>query len=108
LVTVRKSQQSGTSILALAWCLCIADREPANVLYGVAGIDSLRDLNSNKLQPLIDAWHKHIRRSVIVPQTSRSGAGSTTRPLHCVPPRCGPIHDLEIDSIAERGATIHR
>ena len=78
LVTVRKSQQSGASILALAWCLYIADREPANVLYGVPGIDSLRDLNSNKLQPLIDAWHKHIRRTVIVPQTSRSGAGSTT------------------------------
>jgi Phage terminase large subunit gpA, ATPase domain len=39
LVTVRKSQQSGASILALAWCLCIADREPANVLYGVPGID---------------------------------------------------------------------
>jgi len=78
LVTVRKSQQSGASILALAWCLYIADREPSNVLYGVPGIDSLRDLNSNKLQPLIDAWQKHIKRTVIIPQTSRSGAGSTT------------------------------
>lgn len=77
-VTVRKSQQSGASILALAWCLYIADREPANILYGVPGIDSLRDLNSNKLQPLIDAWHKKIKRTVILPQTSRSGIGSTT------------------------------
>lgn len=78
LVTVRKSQQSGASILALAWCLYIADREPANTLYAVPGIDTLRDLNSGKLQPLIDAWQKRIGRKVIVPQTSRSGSGSTT------------------------------
>lgn len=77
-VTVRKSQQSGASILALAWCLYIADREPSNILYGVPGIDSLRDLNSNKLQPLIDAWQKRMKRMVILPQTSRSGIGSTT------------------------------
>jgi phage terminase large subunit GpA-like protein len=78
LVTLRKSQQSGASILALAWCLYIADREPANVLYGMPNIDALRELNSQKLQPLIDAWHKHIRRTVIYPQTSRSNIGSTT------------------------------
>lgn len=78
LVTVRKSQQSGASILALGWMLYIADREPANTLYGVPGIDALRDINSQKLQPLIDAWQAHIKRTVIVPQTSRSGAGSTT------------------------------
>jgi len=78
LVTIRKSQQSGASILALAWCLYIADREPANTLYAVPGIDTLRDLNSGKLQPLIDAWQKRIKRKVIVPQTSRSGLGSTT------------------------------
>lgn len=78
LVTVRKSQQSGASILALAWCLYVADREPANMLYGVPGLDALRSINSVKLQPLIDAWHKKIRRTVIFPQTSRSGAGSTT------------------------------
>jgi phage terminase large subunit GpA-like protein len=86
LVTVRKSQQSGASILALAWCLYIAEREPANTLYGVPGIDALRDMNSGKLQPLIDGWQKHIKRDgragngspIIVPQTSRSSAGSTT------------------------------
>lgn len=78
LVTIRKSQQSGASILALAWCLYIADREPANTLYAVPGIDTLRDLNSGKLQPLIDAWQKRIKRTVIVPQTSRSGTGSST------------------------------
>ncbi|MEX0745688.1 MAG: terminase gpA endonuclease subunit [Phycisphaeraceae bacterium] len=78
LVTVRKSQQSGASILALAWCLYIADQEPANVLYGTPGIDALRSLNGQKLQPLIDAWHKRIGRTVIYPQTSRSAAGSTT------------------------------
>src|SRR5262249_5876400 len=77
-VTVRKSQQTGVSILALGWGLYIADRRPANVLYGKPGIDALREMNSAKLQPLIDAWHKHIDRVVIVPQTSRSGRGSTT------------------------------
>lgn len=78
LVTVRKSQQSGASILALGWCLYIADREPANVLYGCPGLDALREMNSAKLAPLIDAWHGQIKRTVVVPQTSRSGRGSTT------------------------------
>lgn len=78
LVTVRKSQQSGASILALAWMLYIADREPANALYAVPGIDALRDLNAGKLQPLIDAWQRRAGREVIEPQTSRSGSGSTT------------------------------
>lgn len=78
LVTVRKSQQTGASILALAWCLYIADREPANTLYAAPGIDMLRDLNSAKLGPLIKAWHKHTGRMVIADQTSRSGTGSTT------------------------------
>jgi phage terminase large subunit GpA-like protein len=78
IVSIRKSQQSGASILALAWCLYIADREPANTLYGVPGLDALRDLNSGKLQPLIDAWQKKTGRAIIVPQTSRSAAGSTT------------------------------
>jgi len=77
LVTVRKSEQSAASILALSWCLYIADREPANTLYGVPGIDNLQKLNGQKLQPLIDAWQKRIGRTVIVPQTSRSGRGST-------------------------------
>lgn len=77
-VVIRKSQQSGASILALAWCLFIADREPANMLYAIPGLDALRELNSAKLQPLIEAWQKRIKRSVIVPQTSRSATGSTT------------------------------
>ncbi|MCA0404872.1 MAG: phage terminase large subunit family protein [Proteobacteria bacterium] len=78
LVTVRKSQQTGASILALGWVLYVAEREPANLLYGVPGLDALRDLNSGKLQPLIDAWQKRNGRTVIQPQTSRSGTGSTT------------------------------
>ena len=77
-VTIRKSQQSGASILALGWCLYVADREPANMLYAVPGLDALRDLNGQKLQPLIDAWQRRMRRTVIEPQTSRSGSGSTT------------------------------
>lgn len=78
LVTVRKSQQTGVSILALGWALYVAEREPANMLYAVPGIDALRDLNGRKLQPLIDAWQRRTGRTVIVPQTSRSGTGSTT------------------------------
>ncbi len=77
-VIVRKSQQTGASILALGWMLYIAECEPANVLYAVPGIDALREMNSQKLQPLIDAWEKKTKKRIIVPQTSRSGAGSTT------------------------------
>lgn len=77
-VTVRKSEQSGASILALAWSLYIADRVHAATLYGVPGIDALRTLNSQKLQPLIDAWQKRTGRIVIEPTVSRSGTGSTT------------------------------
>ena len=77
-VTIRKSQQSGVSILALCWALHIADRGPANTLFAMPNIDALQDMNSGKLQPLIDAWQKRIKRVVIRPQTSRSGEGSTT------------------------------
>lgn len=77
-VTVRKGQQSGVTTLAEAWCLYIASRMPANTLYALPGIDALRTLNSTKLQPLIDAWHQKIGRTVILPQVSRGGIGSTT------------------------------
>lgn len=77
-VTVRKGQQSGVTTLAEAWCLYIASRMPANTLYALPGIDALRTLNSTKLQPLIDAWHSKIERTVILPQVSRGGIGSTT------------------------------
>ncbi len=78
LVTVRKSQQTGASILALGWVLYCADREPANMLYAAPNISLLRDLNSAKLQPLIDAWHKRQARRIIAPTVSRSASSSTT------------------------------
>lgn len=78
LVTVRKSEQTGASILALAWTLYIADREPANILYAAPTLDMLRDLNSGKLQPMIDAWQRRTGRVVIEPATSRSASGSST------------------------------
>ena len=56
LVTVRKSQQTGVSILALAWTLFIAETAPDNTIYRLPSIDFLQDMNSQKLQPLIDAW----------------------------------------------------
>lgn len=77
-VTVRKSQQTGVSILALAWMLYIAENCPDNSIYGVPGLDALQDINSGKLQPLIDAWQKYTKKTVIMPTTSRSGVGSTT------------------------------
>lgn len=78
LVTVRKAQQTGVSILALAWMLYIAETVPDNALYGVPGIDALQDINSGKLQPLIDEWQKLTGKTIISPTTSRSGVGSTT------------------------------
>ncbi len=78
LVTVRKSQQTGVSILALAWALYLADVAPDNILYGVPGIDALQDMNGKKLQPMIDAWQAATGRRVIASPISRSGAGSTT------------------------------
>jgi phage terminase large subunit GpA-like protein len=78
LVSVRKCQQSGASILALLWCIYCAEREPANMLYGVPGIDALKALNNTKFQPLVDAFHRHVKRTVFLPQMSRSGDGSTT------------------------------
>lgn len=77
LVTCRKCQQSGVSILALAWTLYLAEHAPDNVLYGVPGIEALSDMSGQKLQPLIDDWHKATGKSIIAPVTSRSGIGST-------------------------------
>lgn len=77
-VTVRKSQQTGVSILALAWMLYIAENCPDNALYGVPGIDALQKTNSGKLQPLIDEWQKETGKKIIFPVKDRSGSGSTT------------------------------
>jgi phage terminase large subunit GpA-like protein len=76
LVTVRKSQQTGVSILALAWMLYVAENCPDNALYGVPGIDALQDMNSAKLQPLIDRWQEKTGKGVISPVKDRSGSGS--------------------------------
>ena len=77
-VSVRKCQQSGVSILAMAWSLYLADMAPDNILYGVPGKEMMEDANSLKLQPLIDAWQNHTGSRTILPTVSRSGRGSTT------------------------------
>ncbi|MCV6548570.1 MAG: phage terminase large subunit family protein [Cohaesibacter sp.] len=77
LVTIRKSQQTGVSILALAWALYIADQTPANTLFAVPSIDALKDMSDQKFRPLIEAWENHIKRQVIYPMTSRSDEGSS-------------------------------
>lgn len=76
LVTIRKGQQTGASILALAWALYLAEVAPDNILYGVPGLDALQDINGQKLQPMIDAWQKATGKRIIFPPVSRSGAGS--------------------------------
>ncbi len=77
-ITIRKSEQTGASILAMAWALYIADLMPANTLYAVPGLDARRDLSSQKLGPLIRAWEAKIDRRVFASQTDRSGSGSKT------------------------------
>ncbi len=77
LVTVRKSQQTGVSILALGWALFIAENAPDNTIYALPSIDFLQDMNGQKLQPLIDAWQKATGKEIIFPTVSRSGSGST-------------------------------
>jgi phage terminase large subunit GpA-like protein len=76
-VTIRKSQQTGASILALSWALYIADQTPANTLFAVPSIDALKDISDQKFRPLIDAWENQIGRQVIKPMTSRSDEGSS-------------------------------
>ncbi len=79
LVTVRKSQQTGASILALGWVLYCAAREPANMLYAAPNLAFLRDMNSAKLTPAIAAQARRAGgRPIIAPSLSRSGEGSTT------------------------------
>lgn len=78
LVTVRKSQQTGVSILALSWMLYIAEVCPDNAIYALPSIDFLQDMNSQKLQPLIEAWQRATGKAIIYPAVARSGAGSTT------------------------------
>lgn len=78
LVSIRKSQQTGVSILALAWSLYLAETAPDNILYAVPGIDALQDVNGKKLQPMIDAWQRESKKRIILPNVSRSGSGSTT------------------------------
>lgn len=72
LVTVRKAQQTGVSILAMGWMLYIAEMCPDNALYVAPGIDLLQDLNSGKFQPLIDTWQEKTDKRVV------DAAGSTT------------------------------
>ncbi|WP_298981541.1 terminase gpA endonuclease subunit [uncultured Roseibium sp.] len=77
LVTVRKSQQTGVSILALAWSLYIADVQPDNILYAMPNDNALKDMESGKLSPLIDEWHKKIGREVIGKTSTGAVKGSS-------------------------------
>lgn len=78
LVSIRKSQQTGVSILGLAWSLYLSEVAPDNILYAVPGIDALQDVNGKKLQPMIEAWQERSSKKIILPTVARSGSGSTT------------------------------
>ena len=79
-VTLRKSQQVGASVVAIAWVLYLADRYPANIIVALPGIDALRDFNAQKIQPAIDAWQrgKKPAERPLAPGTSKAGEGSST------------------------------
>ena len=77
-VVVRKSQQTGVSILGLAWAIYLAEQAPDNILYAVKGDAAVREMNGRKLQPLIDAYEARRGQRLFRPTTLRSGAGSTT------------------------------
>ena len=57
-VTMRKSQQVGASLLAIGWQLYLLDRYPANMMMGLPGKEVLRDFNAQKVGPAIDAWQR--------------------------------------------------
>lgn len=79
-VTLRKSQQVGASVVAIAWTLYLVDRHPANIMVALPGIDALRDFNAQKIQPAIDAWQKRMKPldRPLAPATSKAGEGSST------------------------------
>lgn len=77
-LVVLKCQQSGVSILAMAWCLYLAELGLDSILYGIPGKDTLGKMNSQKLQPLIEKWQERTGKKVIKDDISRSGKGSTT------------------------------
>ena len=80
MVTLRKSQQVGASVVAIAWVLYLVDRHPANIMIGLPGVDALRDFNAQKIQPAIDAWQRRMKvpDRPLAPATSKAGEGSST------------------------------
>lgn len=74
--SIRKSKQSGFTLLAMMACAYTACVEPCDVFLIEPTDSSLRDFIDDKLQPSIDgtpALREKIRQ-----QVSRSGKGSTT------------------------------
>ncbi|WP_176083132.1 terminase gpA endonuclease subunit [Martelella sp. HB161492] len=65
LVTVRKGQQTGVSILAMSWMLYLAEMCPDNALYAAPGIDLLQDLNTGKFNPMIEAWQRKTEKRIV-------------------------------------------
>lgn len=73
---LRKSKQIGASTLAIAACGYTADVEPCDVFLVEPTDSNLADFNSEKFQRAID--DSPVLRTKVLPQTARSGRGSTT------------------------------
>lgn len=75
MVAVRKSAQTGISIAAIGLVGAYMAKAPCRIGYALPTIDALREFNSGKLTPSIDA--SPALREVVREQTSRSAEGST-------------------------------
>lgn len=75
-LTIRKSAQTGFTLLAIAALGYSIDREPCRIMVVQPTDSALSEFNREKLQPAID--QTPALRSKVRSQTSRSSVGSTT------------------------------
>lgn len=74
-ISVRKSAQTGLTTLMIAWMGMMIDVAPCRAMIVMPTLDALREFNADKLTPAIQQTRR--LRAKVLPQTSRSGAGST-------------------------------
>jgi len=75
-VVIRKSAQTGFSLMAIAAAGYTIDREPCRIMVIQPTDGALAEFNREKLQPAIE--NSKALRSKVRSQTARSGQGSTT------------------------------
>lgn len=101
-VTVRKSAQTGLTLVGLAWLGYIATVAPADALVVQPTLDAHQRFNREKLQRLIDS--SPAVRAKIAPIASRSGEGSTS--AHKRFPGGGITLGIASSAAALRSATV--